>query len=300
VNELDFPTDHYAIRAQLRRHGRDPEEDLIAVESRDGRTIRTGDVVPATDREDVGVVFMPGVLYRSGQLLDMERIARAADERDLLVGFDLAHSTGVVPHALDDWGVDFAVWCSYKYLNAGPGAVTGLYCNETHFGVTPDLPGWWGRERETQFEMRPTFTPAESAGAFQIGTAPVLSAASLAGSLDVFERTTIEAIRAKSLALTGYLIDLMDQRLPECTAGTPRDPDRRGGHVALEHDDAARISRALEARDVVVDFRPPDVVRVSPAPLYTRFEDVRQVVERLREVIREREHEQYGPSDGVT
>jgi len=148
--------------------------------------------------------------------------------------------------------------------------------------------------------MRPTFTPAESAGAFQIGTVPVLSAAPLAGSLDVFERTTIEAIRAKSLALTGYLIDLMDQRLPECTAGTPRDPDRRGGHVALEHDDAARISRALEAGDVVVDFRPPDVVRVSPAPLYTRFEDVRQVVERLREVIREREHEQYGPSDGVT
>jgi kynureninase len=300
VNELDFPTDHYAIRAQLRRRGLDPEAALVEVDSRDGRTVAAADVVTAMDAHDVGVVFMPGVLYRSGQLLDVERIARAATERDLFVGFDLAHSVGVVPHALDEHGVDFATWCSYKYLNAGPGAIAGVYCNREHFGVRPDLPGWWGHEKGTQFEMRDTYTPAESAGAFQIGTIPMLSAAPLEGSLDVFEEAGIEAVREKSRALTSYLIDLVD-RLPECEVGTPRDPERRGGHVAVEHPEAARISRALEARDVTVDFRPPNVVRIAPAPLYTRFEDVRRVVEHLREVVVGREYERFEePSDGVT
>jgi len=299
VNELDFPTDHYAVRAQLRRRGLDPEEALVAVESRDGRTIETEDVVDAIT-EDVGLVFMPGVLYRSGQLFDMERIAEAAHERGALVGFDLAHSVGVVPHHLDEWGVDFATWCSYKYLNAGPGAIAGLYVNERHFGVTPELPGWWGHEKATQFEMRERFTPAESAGAFQIGTIPVLSAAPLAGSLDVFEETTIEAVREKSLALTGFLIDQVDERLPECGVGTPREPERRGGHVAVEHPEAERLSLALNDRDVVVDFRPPDVVRVCPAPLYSRFEDVYDVVTELQAVLDSGAHLEYDPSGGVT
>jgi kynureninase len=299
VNELDFPTDHYAIRAQLRRRGLDPEEALVAVESRDGRTIETEDVVDAIT-EDVGLVFMPGVLYRSGQLFDMERIAEAAHDRGALVGFDLAHSIGVVPHELDEWGVDFAVWCSYKYLNAGPGAIAGLYVNERHFGITPELPGWWGHEKATQFEMRERFTPAESAGAFQIGTVPVLSAAPLAGSLDVFEETTIEAVREKSLALTGFLIDLVDERLPGCTVGTPREGRRRGGHVAVEHPAAERLSLALNDRDVVVDYRPPDVVRVCPAPLYTGFADVWQVIEEMRSVLDAEAHHEYEPSGGVT
>ncbi len=299
VNELDFPTDHYAIRAQLRRRGLDPEEALVAVESRDGRTIEADDVVDAIT-EDIGLVFMPGVLYRSGQLFDMERIARAAHDRGALVGFDLAHSVGVIPHSLDDWNVDFAVWCSYKYLNAGPGAIAGLYVNERHFGVTPELPGWWGHEKATQFEMRETFTPAETAGAFQIGTIPVLSAAPLSGSLDVFEETTIEAVREKSLALTRYLINQVDERLPECTVGTPRAPGRRGGHVAVEHPEAERLSLALNDRDAVVDFRPPDVVRICPAPLYTRFEDVYGVVTELRDVLDSGAHREYDPHGGVT
>jgi kynureninase len=297
VNELDFPTDHYAIRAQLRQRGLDPDEHLHLVESRDGRTIAAEDVVAAMDEHDVGIVFMPSVLYRSGQLLDVERITAAAHERDVLAGFDLAHSVGVVPHDISDVGVDFAVWCSYKYLNAGPGAIAGLYVNERHFGATPALAGWWGHDKETQFEMNLEFTPADTAGAWQIGTVPVFSAAPLFGALEVVRDAGIAAVREKSLALTSYLVHLVDERLSDvgCSVGTPRADDRRGGHVAVEHPEAYRLSQALRDRGVVVDYRPPDVVRVCPAPLYTGFEDVRKVVEILREIIAESAYEAYEP-----
>ena len=297
VNELDFPTDHYAIRAQLRQRGLDPDEHLHLVESRDGRTIAAEDVVAAMDEHDVGIVFMPSVLYRSGQLLDVERITAAAHRRNVLAGFDLAHSVGVVPHDISDVGVDFAVWCSYKYLNAGPGAIAGLYVNERHFGATPALAGWWGHDKETQFEMNLEFTPADTAGAWQIGTVPVFSAAPLFGALEVVRDAGIAAVREKSLELTSYLVHLVDERLSDvgCSVGTPRADDRRGGHVAVEHPEAYRLSQALRDRGVVVDYRPPDVVRVCPAPLYTGFEDVRKVVEILREIIAESAYEAYEP-----
>ncbi|NHN60551.1 MULTISPECIES: kynureninase [Halorussus] len=307
VDELDFPTDHYAVRAQLRQRGADPDEALTVVESRDGRTVETADVVDAID-DDTAVVFLPSVLYRSGQLLDVEAITVAAHEHDALAGFDLAHSVGVVPHDLSALGVDFAVWCSYKYLNAGPGAIAGLYVSEDHFGARPALAGWWGHEKETQFEMNPTYIPADSAGAYQIGTIPILSAAPLAGSLDVFEdagdgtlATGIGAVREKSVSLTEYLIFLVDERLPDYEVGTPRDPDRRGGHVAVEHPEAYRVSEALKDRGVVVDFRPPNVVRICPSPLYTGYEDVWEVVEQLRRVVENEEFEQFaGRGGGVT
>jgi len=303
VNELDFPTDHYAIRAQLRQRGLDPEEKLVVVESRDGRTIAAEDVVAAMDeRDDAGVVFMPSVLYRSGQLLDVERITAAAHERGLLAGFDLAHSVGVVPHDLSGVGVDFATWCSYKYLNAGPGAIAGLYVNERHFGETPALAGWWGHEKETQFEMNMTYTPADSAGAWQTGTVPMLSAAPLEGSLDIVHEAGIDAIREKSLELTEYLIELVDEELADYGygVGTPRDPERRGGHVALTHDAAERISLALRDRGVVVDYRPPNVVRVCPSPLYTGFRDVYDAAAHCRDVVETREYRQYDDADDVT
>jgi kynureninase len=298
VDELDFPTDHYAIRAQLRQRGLDPDDHLVEVPSRDGRTIASEDVVHAMDAHDVGLVFLPSVLYRSGQLLDLEQITREAAERDVLVGLDLAHSVGVVPHDLSALGVDFAVWCHYKYLNAGPGAVAGLYVNREHHGVTPALAGWWGHEKETQFEMRKTFTPAAGAGAFQIGTIPMLAAAPLEGSLDVLEEAGIEAVREKSVALTDYLIDLVDERVPDCEVGSPREAERRGGHVAVEHPAAERVSVALDERGVVVDFRPPNVVRICPAPLYVGFEDVWTVVDHLRRVIRSEAYEAFDPGDG--
>jgi kynureninase len=302
VDDLDFPTDHYAIRAQLRQRGLDPDEHLHLVESRDGRTIEETDVVAAMDDRDVGIVFLPSVLYRSGQLLDVERITQAAHDRDILAGFDLAHSVGVVPHDLAANDVDFAVWCSYKYLNAGPGAVAGLYVNERHFGTQPALAGWWGHEKTTQFDMNLTYTPAADAGAWQIGTVHVLSAAPLAGSLEILEDVGIDRVREKSLALTGYLQSLVRDELAEYgyAVGTPTEPHRRGGHVAVEHEHAARISEALRDRGCVVDYRPPNVVRVCPAPLYVGFEDVYDAVGHLREVVADGVYEQYDRPDDVS
>ncbi|WP_423744984.1 kynureninase (plasmid) [Haladaptatus sp. SPP-AMP-3] len=296
VNELDFPTDHYAIRAQMRRLGLDPDDHLVVVESRDGRTIEEEDVIDALSPE-TSILFMPSVLYRSGQLLDLKRLTDAAHARGALAGFDLAHSVGAVPHRLSEWGVDFAVWCSYKYLNAGPGAVAGLYVNERHFGTEPGLAGWWGHDKETQFEMETTFTPAADAGAWQIGTVPVFSAAPLSGSLEPFEEVGIDPVREKSLSLTDFLIEIVDE-LPEYRVGTPRDPERRGGHVAVEHEEAYRIGEALKERGVVVDFRPPNVVRVCPAPLYVGFHDVWRVGEHLREIVETREYESFDRRGG--
>ncbi len=301
VNELDFPSDHYAVRAQLRERGLDPDAGLIQVESRDDRTVRAEDVAAALDAHpEVGVVLMPSVLYRSGQLLDIAAITEAAHAHDALVGFDCAHSVGVVPHDFADVGVDFAVWCGYKYLNGGPGAVAGLYVNRRHHGTMPSLAGWWGHEKATQFEMNERFTPAESAGAWQIGTPPLLAMAPLRGVLDLFDErgVTVEALRERSLALTDSLLDLAGERLPECEVATPRAPDERGGHVALEHPEAYRIGEALAARDVVVDVRPPDVVRLCPAPTHVGFADVWDAVDAFRAVLDEAAYENYEPPGG--
>jgi kynureninase len=304
VNELDFPSDHYAVRAQLREHGFDPGEDLVQVDSRDGRTIRAADVAAALEAHpEVGVVLMPSVLYRSGQLLDIAAITEAAHDHGAVAGFDCAHSVGVVPHAFAEHGVDFAVWCGYKYLNGGPGAVAGLYVDRRHHGTMPSLAGWWGHEKATQFEMNERFTPADGAGAWQIGTPPLLSLAPLRGVLDLFDERGIEVtdLRQRSLALTDYLIDLADARLPECEVATPQDPDARGGHVALEHPAAYGVSEALAERDVVVDYRPPDIVRLCPAPTHVGFADVSDAVAAIRSVLDGDEHEAFdAPGGGVT
>ena len=299
VNDLDFPSDHHAIRAQLRQRGVDPGEKLRCVESRDGRTIEPADIEAAlATHDDVGIVLMPTVLYRSGQLFDVERIATAAHRVGAYVGFDAAHSVGVVPHEFDAHGVDFAVWCTYKYLNGGPGSIGALYVNERHHGLTPALAGWWGHEKATQFEMALTHTPAGTAGGWQIGTPPLLSAAPLEGALETIREAGIETLRKRSLALTDFLIALVDAELPEVAVGTPRAPESRGGHVALEHPEAAGVSRALRDRGIVVDFRPPNVVRVCPAPLYTSFSDVLAVVEAIDAVLADGTHESYEGDDG--
>jgi kynureninase len=199
--------------------------------------------------------------------------------------------------------MDFAVWCSYKYLNAGPGAPAGLYVNKSHFGQTPALPGWWGHEKATQFEMHSQFTPATHAGAYQIGTPPILAASALDGALGPIEEAGIEAIREKSRSLTTFLIDLVDERLAEygCAVGTPRKSGKRGGHVAIEHAEADRISRALRERGVIVDYRPPNVVRVCPSPLHTRYADVEHVVSEFEAVLEDRAYERFErTTDGVT
>ena len=299
VNELDFPSDHYAIRAQLRQRGIDPDKKLRVVSSRDGRTIDPRDIEAAlAAHDDVGIVWMPTALYRSGQLFDVPRIARAAHEAGAYVGFDAAHSVGAVPHAFSDAGVDFATWCTYKYLNAGPGSIGALYVAERHHGLTPTLAGWWGHEKETQFEMNMTYTPADSAGAWQIGTPPLFAAAPLEGAVETLREAGIDRLRAKSLALTDFLIALVDDRLPAVAVGTPREHAARGGHVALEHPNAERLSMALKDRGVVVDFRPPNVVRVCPAAPYTSFADVLAVVDEIEAILDSGAHEAYTTSDG--
>jgi kynureninase len=302
ANELDFPTDHYAIRAQFGQRGLDPDDHLRLVESRDGRTIDADDVAAAMD-EDVGILFMPTALYRSGQLFDVERLTELAHDHGALAGFDAAHSIGAVPHGFSDAGVDFAVWCSYKYLNAGPGAIAGLYVNERHHGLTPALPGWWGNEKESQFDLELEYAPAQSAGAWQIGTVPMFSAAPLEGSLDLLDEAGIGQVREKSLELTAFLSTLVEDLADagyDYQVGTPRAAERRGGHVAVEHPDADQVSQALRERGVVVDYRPPNVVRICPAPLYVGFEDVYDVAETLRAVIDEGAHEAFTASEGVS
>jgi len=299
VDELDFPTDHYAIRAQLRARGHDPEKGLVSVESRDGRTIHHEDLIAQMEDHRPDVVFLPSVLYRSGQRLDVERLTRAAHDVGAVIGFDLAHSVGLIPHELGAHGVDFAVWCSYKYLNAGPGAIAGLYLNDDHFDLSPGLPGWWGNDDATQFELNPHYEPAPDASRFEISTVPVFSAAPLFGSLDVLDEAGIHAVHDQSQVLTARLIQGVDDELAEYgyAVGTPRAPGERGGHVAIEHDAAAAISAALRDQGVIVDYRPPNVVRVCPAPLYTSVDDVEAAIDALREVVATGRYTQYRDAD---
>src|SRR5579864_3821377 len=301
ADALNFPSDLYALQSHLRLRGLDPAEDLILVPSRDGRTIDEDDVLEAMGRPGVALVWLPSVLYRSGQLLDIQLLTQAANARGIPIGFDCAHSIGSVPHQLHEWGVDFAVWCTYKYLNAGPGAVGGLYVHERHHALGPAMTGWWGNDKQTQFDMAPEFTPAQSAGAWQIGTPSVLGAAALYGSMAVLREAGIQRVREKSLALTSLLMELADRYLAPLgfEIGTPRDPDRRGGHVALEHPAAVRITRALKARGIVPDFRPPNVIRLAPVALYTRYRDVGEVVCALQDIVESGEHLQFADERAV-
>ncbi len=297
---LDFPTDIHALGSQLRLRDLDPAEHLVKIKSRDGRTISEDDAISAMT-EEVALVFLPTVLYRSGQLLDIERLTKAAHERGILIGFDAAHSIGSIPHHFSEWGVDFAMWCSYKHLNGGPGAAAGLYVNRRHFGKAPGLAGWFGSDKESQFDMEHDFAPANSSGAFQIGTPNLLSLAPLLGSLEMFEEAGMEAVRRKSLELTRYLMELASLELAsmEFSIGTPKEDERRGGHVALEHEEAARICEALKERGIVPDFRAPNVVRLAPVALYTSFVDIWRAVRVLKSIMAEKAYENFENTRGV-
>jgi kynureninase len=291
---LDFPSDVYAMQSIIRLRNGDPARDLVLVPSRDGRTIAEEDVVAAMDAE-VALAVLPAVLYRSGQLFDIPRLTAAAHERGIVIGFDGAHSVGAVPHRFDAWGVDFAYWCSYKYLNAGPGATGGLYVNRRHWGTAPGLAGWWGYDKARQFDMVHDWQGAATAGAWQISTPPLLATASLRGALRLFHEAGMESLRAKSLAQTAYLAQLIEEAgltAPpyRFAIGSPREPERRGGHLAVEHDDAARIAKALKARGIVPDFRAPNVIRLAPAPLYTTYHELWQTAQALREIVDRGEH----------
>ena len=285
---FNFPTDLYALRSQLRLRGSDPAEHLLLVGRPADRYLDEDEAIAAMS-EHVALALFPSVMYRSGQLLDLGRLTEEAHRRGIIIGVDCSHSAGVVPHALSDWGVDFAVWSGYKYLNGGPGCPAFLFVNREHFGVTPGLAGWWGSNKDRQFDLESEITHAPNAGAWQISTPPVLAMATLEGALGTVHEAGIDAIREKSLGLTSYLVGLLDSVVPAkttgVTVGTPREPQRRGGHVAVEHPDGARISDLLKAHGIVTDFRSPNVIRVAPAPLYNSYHDVWVFVQALREVV---------------
>ncbi|MFC7442807.1 kynureninase [Laceyella putida] len=300
ADALNFPSDIYALQSQLRLSGFDPDTHLIRIPSADGRCLDEGEIARHLT-EEVALVLLPTVLYGSGQRLDVEGLTNLAHERGIVVGWDACHSIGAMPHQFHKWGVDFAVWCSYKYVNGGPGGVGGLFVHEKHLPATPGLAGWFGSDKQRQFDMTHTFVPAEDAGAFQIGTPHVLSMAPLVGSLEMFGEAGIERIRAKSLRLTQYLMDLVDTELAGMgfQIGNPRADEQRGGHVSLIHEEAVRICKALKGEGVVPDYRAPDVIRLAPVALYTSFVEVWEAIKRLKRIMTDKIYEQYSNERGV-
>lgn len=292
---LDFPSDVYALQSWAEREG----AELRLVGSRDGVTVDDEDLAAALD-EDVALALLPTVLYRSGQLLDVPHWTEYGRARGILMGWDAAHSVGCMPHELHAAGADFAVWCHYKYVNAGPGAPGGLFIHERHHGLTPGLRGWWGNDKGTQFEMTHEFRGARGAGAYQLGTPPILALAGLEGALSVFDEVPLPAIRRRSLELTGHLIARAEAELPELRVVTPREHARRGGHVSLAHPEAHTLSLALRARGVVPDFRQPDLLRLAPVALYNTREEVDEVVRTLRALLDSGEHRLVTAQSQVT
>jgi kynureninase len=292
---LNFASDTYALASHLRLRGLDPATHLRLIRSRDGRTLRLDDLIDSFT-DDVQLAVLPAVVFTSGQLLDVATLTRKARERGIIIGWDLSHSIGAVPHALDRDGADFAFWCNYKWLNAGPGAVGGLFLNRRHFDRAPGLAGWWGVRADRRFAMSPEHEPAAGATALHIGTPHILSLAPLLGSLELIaEAGGVAALRAKSLALTDFLAERIDAELASLgfTIVTPRGHLARGGHLALAHPDAWRICQALKAVGVVPDFRAPDLIRLAPSPLYTTFADCAEAIARLKNIALTRAHEKF-------
>ncbi|MBM7691333.1 kynureninase [Peribacillus deserti] len=294
ADELTFPSDLYALQSQLSLKGFNPETHLVCVKSRDGRFLNEEDIIEAMT-DDIALIVLPTILYRSGQILDMKRLTEEAHRRGILIGFDGCHSVGAIPHSFSDWDVDFAYWCNYKHLNGGPGSVGGLFVNKKHFGKKAGLAGWFGSRKDKQFDMEHTLTQAPDAGAYQIGTPHVLSIAPILGSLEMFNEAGIEAIRQKSLQLTQYLMELIDIELSDYHfyIGSPREDAQRGGHISLEHKEAARICKSLKEFGIVPDFRAPNIIRLAPVALYSTFEEVWKVVQILKDIMKEKHYEKF-------
>ncbi|HEV7645046.1 MAG TPA: kynureninase [Pyrinomonadaceae bacterium] len=287
-----FPSDQYAVASQIKFHTMNAPADeslLIELTPREGEaTLRTEDILQTIEKEgdSIALILLGGVNYYTGQAFEMQRIAEAGHKVGAIVGFDLAHAAGNLELKMHDWDVDFAAWCSYKYLNAGPGAVAGAFVHERH-AKDFDLPrfaGWWGHDKETRFLMGPNFKPMAGAEGWQISNPPILQMAALRASLEVFAEAGMPALVEKSRKLTGYLEYLLDEIGDErISVITPRDPAQRGCQLSIRVKDADKtLYQKISEGGVLADWREPDVIRVAPAPLYNSFADVFKFAEILK------------------
>lgn len=285
-----FPSDQYAIETLVRHFNLDPTDAIIEINPREGeKTLRTDDIVQTIHNTgaELAMVLFGGIHYYTGQLLDLPAITAAAHAAGAVAGFDLAHVAGNVPMQLHTWGVDFAVWCSYKYLNAGPGAVGGAYIHEKHAQNihTPRLGGWWGNDEKTRFKMEKGFIPKQDAGGWNISTAQVFNTVALKASLELFDEAGMDRLRTKSIRLTAYLEYLLHQ-LPQLNFEilTPADVNSRGAQLSLFFREKGKeIHQRMIDNGITVDYREPGVIRVAPAPLYCSFEDVYRFYTILRD-----------------
>jgi kynureninase len=300
-----FSSDRHAVASQIAWHGLDPQDCLIELAPEAGADLvdeRAIEACLAAHGSEIALVWWPGVQFRTGQAFDIARIARAAHAHGCLAGFDLAHSVGNTPLTLHDSAADFAVWCSYKYLNGGPGAIGGCFVHERHTGALPRtahrgalpgarLAGWWGHEADTRFLMEAQFHAAVGADSWQVSNPPILATAPLVASLGMFADAGMERLREKSLALTGFMEELLGPLAPRVRIITPRDARARGCQLSLRIAGGAaagrRVFEALRAAGVVCDWRSPDIIRVAPVPLYNRFEDVARFAQHLERLLRE-------------
>jgi len=301
IEDHAFPSDHYAVESQIRFHGFDPKTALICVKPREGEhLIRHEDVMQliAEQGESIALVLLPGVQYYTGQVFNMKAITALGHEKGCQVGFDLAHATGNIVMALHEWQVDFACWCSYKYLNSGPGSVAGCFVHERHHRneALPRFAGWWGHDKSTRFKMDNHFKPISSAEAWQLSNPPILSLAAIRASLDTFEAAGgIEKLREKSQRLTGFLRFLLQDEFAEgVQIITPEADSASGCQLSLTIEthgvDGKVVFERLERAGVTGDWRYPNVIRVAPVPLYNSFKDCYRFVEILRASL-EGEHE---------
>ena len=277
-----FPTDRYAVESQIRFHGFDPATALIELQPDEANGTTSLAAIERALNEHgsrIALVMLPGVQYRTGQAFDLKVITELGHRHGCVVGFDLAHAVGNLPLQLHDSDADFAIWCSYKYLNSGPGAVGGAFVHERHAtAVLPRFAGWWGHDKTTRFQMGPEFQPTAGADGWQLSNPPILALAPLRVSLQIFRRAGIAALREKSLQLTGYLEWLVQTQLADVLqVVTPAEPERRGAQLSIRviagREQGRALFEHLMNHGIIGDWREPDVIRISPAPLYNRFAD---------------------------
>ena len=288
IERAAFPSDQYAVKSQLRFHGFDPSSSLLELAPRPGEfCIRDEDIESLIEEQgaSIALILLGGVNYATGQAFDMAGITNAGHRKGCVVGFDLAHAAGNLPLQLHDWGPDFAAWCSYKYLNGGPGCIAGCFVHQRHSHAweLPRFAGWWGHEEKIRFQMGPDFQPMAGAEGWQLSNPPILELAALRASMDIFHEAGMERLRAKSELLTAYLEFLLDQySSPRFSLITPRQPDRRGAQLSLRIPHDGRVlCEALAAAGVIGDWREPDTYRIAPVPLYNSFHDIYQFVRRF-------------------